>query len=282
MGIGLCEEAILLVKYFKDYAASKKKIYVEGTDIDPNLVERATRNILHFNLAEYITVRTEDFVLNPVLSDYFMVYTSAAVNDTFNWKLLHFGLQTNATFLFFSDKIRDTFVKKFKKEYFLDFSKAFLARAGGEKGEPRHIHYINMRMTSKNDPNFREDVSEAARERLAQKIEGTVSSGVWGLFDKIQSDYTVVTWSQILGNNGDIYPPIFKTRIQNYDLSCREFTSQEEKKKALVKHFSKEGEKIVNAIFPQEEITSLSSLGSVMSSVGDTTEEAEEMKGNND
>lgn len=101
VGIGMAEEAIILTKYLR---AQEPPIIIQidGVEMSTHCVNEANRIIRKYNCQDTITVNELNFMKYNPNRKYNCTYTSAAVNDIFNWKLLHTSIQCNATWCFHS------------------------------------------------------------------------------------------------------------------------------------------------------------------------------------
>ena len=114
IGIGVGEEAILLVKYFK---ANGIAIHIHGIELSRVCYDLMEQRIQQYGLTSSFTLILGDLLsFKPnFLCD--IIYTSAAVNPTFNLKLLHVALACHAKWVFLSTNCTATY----RREDLLEF-----------------------------------------------------------------------------------------------------------------------------------------------------------------
>jgi hypothetical protein len=99
IGIGLAEEAILLVKYFK---AHNYNVHVYGIELSRLCMNQTRARVQQFEVSSNFTLICDDFLSYKPNFNCDIIYTTAAVNPTFNVKLLHAALACNTKWIFLS------------------------------------------------------------------------------------------------------------------------------------------------------------------------------------
>jgi hypothetical protein len=183
VGIGLCEEAIVLVKYFiETMNIHNITLDITGSDISDVVISRAQSNVTRYDFGNYIKIIHEDLLVADVLGQYHIVYTSAAVNDLFNWKLLYYALKCDATHYLFSKTLCDTYKKRNQKALEINF-KRFCKGQLNVSGESRDIFCLSM-PELKAESNPIPKLVSYVSALLWAKFNTTLTQGIWNYLDR--------------------------------------------------------------------------------------------------
>lgn len=118
---------MILAKFF---SCHQIRVVIDGIEISLDCVKKARELVKSHELENLINIHQADFLtFNPTLTSYDIVYTSAAVNDIFNLKLLHTSICWKAKWCLVSKPLTKTFldlnlldnedIKVFVREIFL-------------------------------------------------------------------------------------------------------------------------------------------------------------------
>lgn len=144
-----------------------------------------------------ITIDKEDFILAPI-GDYDIIYTTAAVNDTFNWKLFYFSILSKGTYFIFSRPISKTFKKKVNVQI-EKLCQGHLATSDPNiNGEKRDIMFINLEKVLIKEPNILKCIINYGRTELQLQFVRVLQQEIFSLFDKITVNLDAsITWAQL-------------------------------------------------------------------------------------
>lgn len=188
--------------------------------------------IEEFKLSKYITVNREDFFVSNLTDKYDIIYTSAAVNDVFDWRLFYFATQTNASYLCVSESISDKYrrlpaLKKLPMER--QFVKANLDNFRGHSKEKRNISCINLKKAKIDIPSLSSIIIEEGIEILESQILTSVRDKVKrfidsdrrkdGLFCNREEEDTkeiIITWKKLM-TSPNPFPEFFNGLIPDYN-----------------------------------------------------------------
>ncbi len=234
-----------MVKYFQETKTELgKDIQIFGTDLTDSMIQKAKENVEYFGLQDSIHIFKEDFLLAPIES-FDIVYTTAAVNDVFNWKIVYFSVACEATYIFFSQPMAQTFNNSIVDFEIIKICNGYLATFNpNHNGNKRDIMMINVKYLLDKTPNLLEIVSEYGQLELESQFNRTLDHGIFQLFDQsILNIGDIISWNQIDRNNK---LPYFSS-LDAYRIEVNE--SVEAKKNALKNYFDNHKIEIIRQIF---------------------------------
>jgi hypothetical protein len=273
VGIGLCEEAILLVRYFLDtFALHQITLEITGSDISDAVIEKAKSNVNHFQFDEYIKIIHEDLLTADVSGKYEIVYTSAAVNELFNWKILYYAYKCDAVFYLFSKPMLDTYRTKEVGKTFVIRSKQFCEGRLNGSEEKRPVYYMEIQKMKANDCDALRSLLAHSSDLLWRKFQSLLDQGIWAYIGKIRGQQTTtpsedsIRWELIdykhtLSFLDQILQPLV---ITERDRKLKENLLKDKIRKHFIEEYVRK--KIIQRIIPEAPPISPSSQRSSISS----------------
>lgn len=224
----MCEEALILVKYFiETISLHHIKLVIVGSDVSEAVIEKATANVAHFHLGDYISIIHEDLFVAGVSENYHMVYTSAAVNDLFNWKLLYYALKCDATYYLFSKQISDSYHRSKSHSLSIKCKHFCNGKLNGSE-DKRNIYSMNIPEIKQDNPNTLSKLVSYVSNLLNSKFTMILNQGVWAFFDNSRSaeiQYPILlAWRDLDSNQtlsflDDILQPMNLTAQRSIEVS---------------------------------------------------------------
>lgn len=179
VGIGMAEEAILVTKFFqKQDPPIPIKIY--GIELDSYCVREAKRLIEKAALADIIEVVKLNFLNFKPTRNYTCIYSSAAVGDIFNMKLLYTSIQCCCQWFFHCNHLPKCYndLKIPAEGYNPSWIKGVLSGSL----EKRNIIYIVV-------PFINDNIKECLIQRSRELVIGEFCRNFTGANDKIVDVY---------------------------------------------------------------------------------------------
>lgn len=173
VGIGLAEEAILLVKYFE---ANHISVHVYAIELSRICIELLQDRIQRYKLSSSFTLIFGNFLSYKPNFDCDIIYTSAAVGPTFNLKLLHAALACHAKWVFLSNHCTTSYKRDDLSELNIEWQLWTKAKLSGSQ-TARNIsiiftsQFVNLnQIIMKSRNSFRDEIRRRIHtERLIWK-----------------------------------------------------------------------------------------------------------------
>lgn len=203
IGIGMAEEAILVAKYF-EAQQPPIRIQIYGLDISDQCVTEARRLITLFNCQNSIQVECQNFFNFTPNGNYTCTYTSAAVNEIFNLKLLHTSIQCKAQWCFHSSNSSHHFkhFKFLKVGFATNWTKGRLTGSG----ETRNVTIMTLPFLRLSISNLKKELNGYSRRKLIDEFKRNFISSdkIYTLYvrSRIENETTLtISFQNLIGHH---------------------------------------------------------------------------------